>query len=122
MRHHPVFEHDLAKRQMDNFSGMIAVRVRKAFIGEVSLVSEKMMGMIAVQVVHYAVSLGHHRSLIFYMPTQDLLESSFRLSGRARERYESVAGDGLFRLSVGLEDAHDICEDLGRGFGLISPC
>ena len=102
---HP--QHELAKRQMDNFSGMIAVRVKDG-----ALVSEKMME--ALQVVHYAVSLGHHRSLIFYMPTQDLLESSFRLSGQARERYESVAGDGLFRLSVGLEDAHDICEDLGR--------
>ena len=102
---HP--QHELAKRQMDNFSGMIAVRVKDG-----ALVSEKMME--ALQVVHYAVSLGHHRSLIFYMPTQDLLESSFRLSGQARERYESVAGDGLFRLSVGLEDAHDICKDLGR--------
>ena len=92
---------------MDNFSGMIAVRVKDG-----AQVSAKMME--ALQVVHYAVSLGHHRSLIFYMPTQDLLESSYRLSGRARERYESVAGDGLFRLSVGLEDAQDICEDLGR--------
>ena len=80
---HP--QHELAKRQMDNFSGMIAVRVKDG-----ALVSEKMME--ALQVVHYAVSLGHHRSLIFYMPTQDLLESSFRLSGQARERYESVAG------------------------------
>jgi hypothetical protein len=32
----------------------------------------------------------------------------------AERRYRAFAGDGLFRFSVGLEDAEDICADLDR--------
>ena len=102
---HP--QHELAERQMDNFSGMVAFRVADA-----KQVAERMMS--DLEVIHYAVSLGHHRSLIYLMQTEDLIESSYRLEGEELASYRATAGDGLFRLSVGLEDAKDLCEDLGR--------
>lgn len=102
---HP--QHELAKRQMDNFSGMLAFRVADA-----KRVAERMMS--DLEVIHYAVSLGHHRSLIYLMQTEDLVGSSYRLEGEELASYRATAGEGLFRLSVGLEDARDLCEDLGR--------
>jgi cystathionine beta-lyase/cystathionine gamma-synthase len=48
------------------------------------------------------------------METNDLIDSSYRLEGKEREKYEAVAGEGLFRFSVGLEDANDLIEDLGQ--------
>jgi methionine-gamma-lyase len=67
-----------------------------------------------LQVVHYAVSLGHHRSLITWIDTSALMQSTFRLSPEAERRYRTYAADGIFRFSVGLEDAEDICADLER--------
>ena len=48
------------------------------------------------------------------MPTDSLLETSFPLTGAAAERYREWAGEGVFRLSVGLEDAEDVLRDLDR--------
>ncbi len=67
--------------------------------------------------VHYAVSLGHHRSLVVYLPTADLLRTSFRMDAEQEAAYRAYAGDGLFRLSVGLEDAADIIADLEQALG-----
>ncbi|NIR27771.1 MAG: aminotransferase class I/II-fold pyridoxal phosphate-dependent enzyme [Gammaproteobacteria bacterium] len=102
---HP--QHELAVRQMDNFSGMIAVRVKAG-----AALAERMMR--ELRVFHYAVSLGHHRSLIYWMDTRDLTGSSFRLSGAALESYRRDAGDGVFRISVGVEDVEDLRADLAR--------
>jgi len=102
---HP--QQQLARRQMDNFSGMVSFRVANG-----KQVAARMMS--GLEVIHYAVSLGHHRSLIYLMETEDLISSSYRLEGEELEDYRATAGDGLFRLSVGLEDAEDICEDLER--------
>ena len=46
-----------------------------------------------------------------------MMETSFRLSGKQRERYRDYASDGIFRLSVGLEDAEDLIADPGRVLG-----
>ncbi len=105
LKSHP--QHELAKRQMDNFSGMVAFRVADG-----KRVAERMMS--DLEVIHYAVSLGHHRSLIYLMQTDDLVSSSYRLEGEELENYRATAGEGVFRFSVGLEDAKDLCEDLGR--------
>ena len=67
-----------------------------------------------LDVIHYAVSLGHHRSLIYLLRTDDLAETSFGLAGGDLDKYRAVAGEGLFRFSVGLEDADDIIADLDR--------
>ncbi len=100
---HP--QHALAKSQMDNFSGMISFRTANA-----TGVSERMMQKL--EVIHYAVSLGHHRSLVYLMQTTDLIGSSYRLEGEELEKYRDAAGEGVFRLSVGLEDASDLIRDL----------
>ncbi len=102
---HP--SHELARTQMDNFSGMLSFRVKNP-----RKTAEAFMR--GLQVVHYAVSLGHHRSLIYLLETRDLIESSYRLEGSDLEAYRALAGDGLFRFSVGLEDASDIINDLDK--------
>ena len=105
---HP--QHDLARAQMDNFSGMLSFRCR-----EPRLLAERMMQQL--EVIHYAVSLGHHRSLIYLMRTDDLVGSSYRLEGGELDRYRAAAGDGLFRFSVGLEDSADLIRDLREVLG-----
>lgn len=100
---HP--QHDIAKKQMDNYSGILAFRVKNP-----TRVAEKMMKEMAV--FHYAVSVGHHRSLLYFIDTKDLNDSSYRLEGAELEKYKASAGDGLFRCSVGLEDVADLIADL----------
>jgi methionine-gamma-lyase len=65
-----------------------------------------------LEVIHYAVSLGHHRSLVYLMQTADLIGSSYRLEDTELDKYRDAAGEGVFRLSVGLEDASDLIGDL----------
>jgi methionine-gamma-lyase len=92
---------------MKNFSGMVSFTTDHPHQDAARMMKE-------LEVIHYAVSLGHHRSLIYLMETTDLIGSSYRLEGKEREKYEAVAGEGLFRFSVGLEDANDLIEDLGQ--------
>ncbi len=105
---HP--QHDLAKAQMKNFSGMLSFQVGDVAAGE--RIARSMIEKL--NVVHYAVSLGHHRSLIFWMETDGLMDSSFKLTGDALASYRAFAGDGIFRMSVGLEDPEDIIADLSQ--------
>jgi cystathionine beta-lyase/cystathionine gamma-synthase len=100
---HP--QHELARRQMRNFSGMLTFQVDDG-----PGVARAMAGHL--EIIHYAVSLGHHRSLIFYLPTDELQQTSFHLAGEQLRAYRAFAGDGIFRLSVGIEDPADLCGDL----------
>lgn len=102
---HP--QHELARRQMANFSGMISFQTANG-----RDVAQRMMS--ELEIIHYAVSLGHHRSLIYWMETDEMVASSYALCGRALERYREFAGEGVFRLSVGLEDVSDLKADLNR--------
>ncbi|MFK7753354.1 MAG: PLP-dependent aspartate aminotransferase family protein [Sedimentitalea sp.] len=105
---HPQAE--LAQRQMQNSSGMISFQVADAEMGR--RIAETMIERL--EIIHYAVSLGHHRSLIFWMETDPLMKTSFRLAGKDAESYRAFSGDGVFRLSVGLEDAADLIADLSK--------
>ena len=105
---HPQF--DLAVRQMDNFSGMVSVQIDND-----PGLAERMMS--ELKIFHYAVSLGHHRSLIYWLGTDDLMKSSYALEGQALDAYRAFAGDGVFRISVGLEDPEDLCDDLAQILG-----
>lgn len=67
-----------------------------------------------VEIIHYAVSLGSHRSLIFWMETDEMLRSSFVLPPSLERQYRETTGDGIFRFAVGLEDPDDLCEELSR--------
>ncbi len=105
---HP--QHALARAQMDNYSGMISFRC-----ADPKAVAGRMMA--ELEVIHYAVSLGHHRSLIYLMQTDDLIGSSYRLDGAELDKYRETAGAGVFRFSVGLEDSEDLIRDLDRVLG-----
>ncbi|MCY4343064.1 MAG: hypothetical protein OXE83_05760 [Gammaproteobacteria bacterium] len=67
-----------------------------------------------MEIIHYAVSLGHQRTLVYWIDIDALVESTFHLKGEALAGYRAFAGDGLFRLSIGLEDADDLCHGLDR--------
>jgi cystathionine beta-lyase/cystathionine gamma-synthase len=101
---HP--QHDLATRQMRNFSGLMAFSARQDGEALARRLAERL------QVVSYAVSLGKTKSLLFYIPTDALLRSSFRLDGDDARSYRDWAADGVFRFSVGLEASDDIIADL----------
>jgi methionine-gamma-lyase len=100
---HP--QHELAKHQMKNFSGILTFQIKDS--RDVRKIAERL------QIIHYAVSLGHHRSLLFYLNSKDLLQTSFKFNDP--EQYDSwdmFAGEGVFRFSAGLEDADDLIADL----------
>ena len=103
---HP--QRELAKKQMRNTSGMLSFQVH----GDGAAMAGRMAK--ELEVIHYAVSLGHHRSLIYWIDTDAMMKSTFKLSGEQLAHYRLYAGDGVFRLSVGLEDPNDLCRDLDR--------
>jgi methionine-gamma-lyase len=100
---HPQYE--LAKRQMKNFSGILTFQVKDR--GDIRKIAGKL------QIIHYAVSLGHHRSLVFYLDSGDLLQTSFKFATPGQyDSWNAFAGEGIFRLSAGLENAEDLISDL----------
>jgi methionine-gamma-lyase len=47
-----------------------------------------------------------------------LLQTSFKFSAPAQyDSWNRFAGEGIFRLSVGLEDADDLIADLAQALG-----
>jgi len=105
---HPQYE--LACRQMTTFSGMLTFQVADG-----PALAHRLPERL--DVFHYAVSLGHHRSLIFYLSTDELQKTSFRLDAEHLTRYRLFAGNGIFRVSIGLEDPDDLCDDLDHALG-----
>jgi len=100
----------LAKAQMKNFSGMMTFQTHEAGME----VARRMVKQL--DVIHYAVSLGHLRSLIYWIGTDDIEQSTFRHGPDAAARFRDYMGDGVFRLSVGIEDGDDLWADLVRCF------
>lgn len=111
---HP--QYALAKAQMDCFSGMLTFRVKGGEAAGAAL-AEKMAAPGGLDIAHYAVSLGHTRTLVCWMPTASLFDTSFRLTGAEQESYRVYAGDGVFRISVGLEDPKDLIADFEKVLG-----
>ena len=103
---HP--QRELAKRQMRNTAGTLSFQVH----GDGAKLAARMAK--ELEIIHHAVSLGHHRSLIYWIDTDAMMESTFKLTGDQLAHYREYAGDGVFRFSVGLEDPNDLCRDLGR--------
>jgi canavanine-gamma-lyase len=102
---HPHYE--LAGRQMELPSGMIALRPK-----DVQRFGDALRNNL--RVFEFAASLGLSRSLILYCDTSDLQRTTFKLDDEHLARYREWAGGGFFRLSIGLEDPEDLCEDLDR--------
>jgi methionine-gamma-lyase len=103
---HP--QHALARKQMKNFSGMMTFQTRENGAEIARRMVERLKH------VHFAVSLGHHRSLVYWIGTDDIEKSKFRHGPEAAKRFREIMGNGVFRLSVGIEHAEDICADLAR--------
>ncbi len=103
--------HDVAARQMRNFSGLLSFSVKSDGMETARRLAERLA------VASYAVSLGSTKTLCFFIPTDDILRSSFQLAGPDEVAYREAAGDGVFRVSVGLEDAADIVADFAQALG-----
>lgn len=103
--------HDIAQKQMRNFSGLLSFSVK----GDGAQMARQLADRL--RVVSYAVSLGSAKTLCFYIPTDDILRSSFSLKGADEAAYREAAGEGVFRVSVGLEDADDIVADFAQALG-----
>lgn len=94
---HP--QHELAKRQMRGFGGMVSFEVKGGRKEAENLLRQ-------VKVIKRATSLGGVDSLV----SMPLNSSHSALSPQERERLG--IRDSLVRLSVGIEDAEDLFDDL----------
>lgn len=103
---HP--HHDIAKKQMRSFGGMMAVEVKGGLEGGRILVEN-------VRIVQLAVSLGGVESLIEHPGTMThgpmLMSDEDRKSGGIT--------DGLVRISIGLEDPDDLIVDFKQALDKI---
>jgi cystathionine gamma-lyase len=98
--------HDVAKRQMDRFGGMISMEVEGS-------VEDGKRFCSATRVFSLAESLGGVESLIEHPA------SMTHASIPAEERRAAGLADGLIRLSVGIEDIDDLKADLERAFAKV---
>ena len=92
-------QHELACRQMSLFGGMIAFELHGGLDAGRALMNR-------LQMIMRAVSLGDAETLIQHPAS--MTHSTYT----AEERMVHGIGDGLVRLSVGLEDVEDILADL----------
>jgi cystathionine beta-lyase/cystathionine gamma-synthase len=95
---HP--QHELAARQMRGFTGMISV--------ELGSLERARAVVEATRVFSLAESLGGVESLIGHPATQT------HAAVAADRRAALGITDGLIRLSVGIEDIHDLIEDVAQ--------
>jgi cystathionine gamma-synthase len=98
---HP--EHDVAKRQMRGFGGVVSFEVR----GDLNAASRVVD---SCRIPYIAVSLGGVESLI----EQPAIMSFYELT--TEERLAVGIKDNLIRYSVGIEDAPDLIADLAQAF------
>ena len=97
---HP--QHEVAKAQMSGFSGMIAFELTGGVEAGRQLMN-------AVKLCGLAESLGSVETMITHPATMTHAEVP------AEDRRKRGLGDGLVRLSVGIEDVEDIIQDLEQG-------
>ncbi|MFH2205090.1 MAG: cystathionine gamma-synthase [Elusimicrobiota bacterium] len=93
--------HELAEDQMLRYGGMLAFELRGGLKRALKMMQE-------CRVFALAESLGGVESLIGHPATMT------HAAIPRKERLKSGVSDGLIRLSVGIEDAEDLIEDLNR--------
>ncbi|MBX7224879.1 MAG: cystathionine gamma-synthase [Chitinophagales bacterium] len=98
LKSHP--QHELAKRQMKNFGGMVSFSLKEDSIEAANKVLSN------TKLFALAESLGGVESLIGHPAT--MTHASIPLE----ERRKTGVLDSLIRLSIGIEDADDLIEDL----------
>jgi cystathionine beta-lyase/cystathionine gamma-synthase len=92
---------------MSAFGGMLTFQLKDGLGAGITL-SEK------IKVFQYATSLGHAHSLLFYYPTDMVIDSAAYLSAEQKARIREWTGDGIVRASIGLENPMDLISDLDR--------
>lgn len=97
-------QRDLARRQMASFGGMIPFEVKGGKAGGIALMNR-------LNLIQRAVSLGDAESLIQHPAS--MTHSTYT----PEERAEHGIAEGLVRLSVGLEGAADLINDLHAALG-----
>ena len=100
---HP--NHVIAKKQMRDFGGMISFELKNDSVDEAKRV------LSSTHLFSLAESLGGVESLINHPA------SMTHASIPREERIKNGLSDSLIRLSVGIEDADDLIEDLNRAIG-----
>ncbi|MFK5977530.1 MAG: methionine gamma-lyase [Rhizobiaceae bacterium] len=95
---------DLARRQMTDFGGMIPFEVKGGKVGGIAMMNR-------LELIQRAVSLGDAESLIQHPASMTHATYS------PEERAEHGIAEGLVRLSVGLEGAQDLIDDLYSALG-----
>ena len=97
--------HEIAKAQMRGFGGMISFELKNDSVEEAKRV------LSSTKVFALAESLGGVESLINHPA------SMTHASIPREERIKNGLSDSLIRLSVGIEDAEDLIEDLKQAIG-----
>ncbi|MBK5286009.1 MAG: PLP-dependent transferase, partial [Bacteroidia bacterium] len=97
--------HAVAKKQMKDFGGMISFTLKNNSLEEAFRMAS------SVNVFSLAESLGGVESLISHPA------SMTHASVPKEERDRLGISDALLRLSVGIEDAGDLVEDLRQAIG-----
>lgn len=100
---HP--EHELARRQMHGYGGMMSFELKGGLSAGAALMN-------AVQVSTLAVSLGNVDSLIQHPAS--MTHSNIP----AELRRKMGISDGLVRFSVGIENIEDLMDDLDRALSI----
>ncbi|HHJ51786.1 MAG TPA: aminotransferase class I/II-fold pyridoxal phosphate-dependent enzyme [Caldithrix abyssi] len=104
LKSHP--QHEVAKKQMKCFGGMISFEVKGGLEGGKIVMDN-------VKLCQLAVSLGGVETLI-----QHPASMTHAIMGR-EQRLEAHITDGLVRLSVGVEDADELIADLDQALNRI---
>jgi cystathionine gamma-lyase len=102
---HP--NHDIAKKQMRDFGGMLSFTLKDDRIEKASQL------MVSVELFSLAESLGGVESLINHPA------SMTHASIPKEERVKNGLVDSLIRLSIGVEDAEDLIADLDQALAKI---
>ena len=100
---HP--NHDIAKKQMRGFGGMMSFTLKDDSVAAATKV------LSSTKIFSLAESLGGVESLINHPA------SMTHASIPREQRIANGLADGLIRLSVGIEDAEDIIADLAQAIG-----
>ncbi|MBB1330994.1 cystathionine gamma-synthase [Pseudoalteromonas sp. SR43-7] len=103
---HP--QHELAKAQQLGFGGMASFDIK----GDIN---DAAAFLTSLKTFSLAESLGGVESLICHPATMT------HAGMEAKARLEAGVGDTLIRISVGIEDIHDLIADFERVFELVKP-
>jgi len=102
---HP--NHDIAKKQMAGFGGMMSFSVKGGFESVITLLE-------SLKFAHKAASLGSVGTLAGPPKTTSHVELT------AEERAAAGISEGLIRYSCGIEDSQDLVEDLRQALDKVS--